>query len=417
MRGGLCAALAATVSLAFCLSPFYQPVSSTAADEGITWTVGAETIEIETVNATILLSTKFPAAMVKHVDEEGVHGDGFLFSSVLGYNATAGGGIVLDEVPYHAPLDEAAWSVDGPIIGENPDGTAAVTLALSATIDMHRRLVIDGGGNPSSGTPGSETISEWADVTIKYVVSTQNTYSSFDVPLESPHYPINGSSEIKFDISMEPRVNIFADSLALDVGLMKMDYGVFGTSLTAGPYYFRGYEDEAVSICDPTVNETDGTELIMHTFQYRSTPKQMFAFVEEAENETGFFGWASQSLQSSSVTEDGLNDVTTFYRTDGSSLRVYMATPLNDTTTMVVHDPSIGLLGWASGDGTIDYPDDDVGGFMGLSAFSVAVGVVAGLAAASGVGIYWVRRSGGGDKDPADAVSLERNRYYRHKRP
>jgi len=417
MKEGLCAALAATLSLVVCLSPFYQPVSSAAADEGITWTVGAESIEIETANATILLSTKFPAAMVRHVDEEGVHGDGFLFSSLLGYNATTEDGIVLDDVPYHAPLDQAVWYVAGPVADMNPDGTAAVTLTMSATVDIHRRLVIDGGGNPSSGTPGSEIIPAWADVTVKYIVSTQNTYSVFEVPLESPHYPINGSSEVKFDVSVEPKVDIFADRLALDMGLMKMDYGVFGTSLTAGPYYFRGYEEEVVSVCDPKVNETDGTELVVHIFQYRSEPKQMFAFVEETENETGFFGWASQSFQSSSITEDGLEDVATFYRTDGASLRVYMATPLNDSTTMVVHDPSIGLLGWTSGDGTIDYPDDRAGGFVGLSVLSVAVGIIAGLAAVSGVGIYWVRKSGGRDRDPADVVSLEGNRYYRHKRP
>jgi hypothetical protein len=410
MRGGLGVALVATVPLLLCLSALCVPVLSAAAEDDITWTTDAETIEIETANATILLSKMFPAVMVRHVDDEGVHGDGFTFSSILGYNATDDGGIILDEVPYRAPFNQSVWSLEGPVRGTSPDGTAAVIVTLSATVDMHRRLVIGGGGNPEPSTPGSEVIPAWADIVVKYTVSATDTYSAFDWLEESPQYPINGSSEIKFDISIAPKEDIFADRLALDIGLMKMDYGVFEPSLTAGPYYFRGYEYGEVCVCDPTVNETDGTELIVHTFQARDDLKQLFSFVETDENETGFFGWASQAMQSLSEAESNLENVTAFYRTDGTSLRVYMATPLNESTAMVVHDPSIGLLG----DGTVDYPDTEVGGFIGLSPLSVAAGVVAGLATSGIFGVYWVRKSRAGDRDPADEVSLESNRYYRH---
>ncbi len=136
-----------------------------------------------------------------------------------------------------------------------------------------------------------------------------------------------------------------ADSAALDIGVMMMDGYEFGPTANDMPYVLQGYEDDGVSVSDPEVNETepDGVTLLMHTFQHRSEFKQIFEFVEGSEA-LGYFSWARMAQLSWSGTEDALENISTFYRTDGAALRVYLTTPMNETTTRIVHDPSVGVF-------------------------------------------------------------------------
>ncbi len=377
-------------------------------DEGITYTVDPGVVTVTTPNVTVQISTTIPAVIVWNSTNTSEPGNGFLFSTILGYNTTLPDGLVLDQVPYHATFDTTVWTPVGPSLTSDPELGDVLTMEMVTTVDMNKRLAFSG-GNPEPGTPGIEVIEDWATVTAKFIVTEESYSAAFDAD-DSPEYPVNGSTEVKFDISIEIHVPIDADSLALDMSLMKMDSSVFGPSLEAESYLFRGYQDTTVTVSDPAVNETDGEELIMHTFDPRDGCKQLFEFVDI--NETGFFGWADEALMDWSNADPDLVDVTTYYRTDGEALKVYVATPLQNETELITHDPSVGAYISSSGGGYVPLPGG--GSIVGSSVASIAIGMLIGVAVAGATGAYIAVRNLS-KEDPADLVRLEKNRYYRKK--
>lgn len=385
-----------------------QGALAAGADEGITYSVDPGVVTVQTENMTIQISTTLPAVIVWNSTDISEPGDGFLFSTILGYNTTLPDGLVLDQAPYHATFDTTVWSPVGPTLTTDPDLGDVFTMEMVTTVDMNKRLAFSG-GNPEPGVPGMETIEDWAEVTVKFIV-TENSYSAEYDTTDSPEFTVNGSSEVKFDISIDLLKPIDADSLALDLGLMKMDSTIFGPSLSAESYLFRGYQETDVTISDPSVNETDGEELIMHTFEPRDGCKQLFEFVDI--NETSFFGWADQALTDWSNADPDLVDVTTYYRTDGEALRVYVSTPLTNETELITHDPSLGAYIWSSGGGYVPLPGG--GSIVGSSVTSLAIGLLIGVAVAGATGAYFAARNLS-KEDPADLVRLEKNRYYRKK--
>jgi hypothetical protein len=388
------------------------PVESAAQGE-ITYTVDADRITISTPNMTVVLSTLYPAAVVFTEGNESEPGDGFVLSAILGYNQSMDNTINLSAVPYHAPLDNATWTLVGPVEETETELGHAIIVTLTASVDVVKKPVYTGGGGSGgSGSGGSVYVEDWANVTVQYVVTTRNYSQVFDQISESPAYPVNGTTEIKFDVDIEPKKPLDVDRLALDFGLMKMDNSSFEPSTTVGAYLFRGYQANGVTVSDPSLNETDGTTPIMHEFTYRYQYKQMFSYVNETNVTDGFFSWASQVLLRWSGTNDTLVDASTYYRTDGESLRVYVAVPLDVDITRIVCDPSLGVFtaSTSGGGGVIDYPD---GSMIGSSVFSITIGAVIGAAIVGGASVYVFVRKGSGDEDPADVVSLEKNRYYR----
>ena len=376
----------------------------------ITYSVADGVVTIQTENMTVKISTAMPAAIVWSAGNESEPGYGFLFSAILGFNTTEPTGLVLDEVPYHASFDHAVWSLTGPTEQTDADKGDSVTVALESTVDIIQRLVF-GDGNPTPGSPGTVTIEDWATVTVTFIVSTKNHSATFDAVTDSPAFAVNGTSEIKFDISIDILKPIFADSLALDIALMKMNAEDFGPALLSEPYLLRGYQDGTVTESDPAVNETDGETLLMHTFQNRDQFKQLFTFVDV--NETSFFGWASEALLDWSNADPALEQVTTYYRTDGEALRMYITTPLTNETELITHDPSIGIfIPSGSGGGIVPLPGG--GSIVGSSAMSIAVGLLIGVAVAGGAGAYMATKDLS-KEDPTQLVVLEKNRYYRKK--
>ncbi len=414
-RGFVTSLLVATfVMLGLFAVPAAPSVSAVQSD--ITYTVGTDRITINTPNMTVVLSTLYPAAVVFTKGNESLPGDGFVLSAILGYNQSADGTLNLSAVPYHAPFDVATWSVAGPIEETDDEHGHRLLITLAATVDIVKKLEHTGGGGGSgSGTVGAVTTEDWANVTVRYVVTTRNYSQSFDAISSSPAYPVNGTTEIKFDVDIEPKKPLDVDRLALDFGLMKMDSATFAPSTTIGQYLFRGYQASGLSVSDPMLNETDGTTPIMHEFVYRYQYKQMFSYLNSTNVTDGFFSWANQSLLSWSSANDTLVDVSTYYRTDGESLRVYVAIPLDVALTKMVCDPSIGVFTASSagnGGGIIDYPD---GSIIGSSVFSITLGAVIGAAIVGGASVYVFVRRGQSDDDPSEVVSLEKNRYYRGK--
>ncbi|MBE0518086.1 MAG: hypothetical protein IH630_02525 [Thermoplasmata archaeon] len=381
------------------------------AIDGLTYSDNGFVIVIQTDNMEIAINKTIPAVVVRELNSTNETGYGMIVSSVLGYNETEDGLLVLEDVPYHASFEHATWTADDPV-QETDDRGSVITVAMHSSVPMNKRIAYDS-GNPEPGSPGIEIIDDWAYVTIEFTITSGNYSSNYDVE-DAPDYLVNGSSELKFDVNLEFNTPIDPDHLALDIGVMKMDFETFVPTSMDEPYLFQGYQSDEISISDPLVNETDGTTLIMHPFQNRGEFKQIFTFVDEngtLEETNSFFCWASEALQ---VWEDGdesLENVTAFYRTDGTALKVYLSTPIDNETASILHDPSLGLFeAPGGGGGVVILPD---GSIIGTSAMSSVVGILIGFVAASGVGIYAAVRKKSSDEDPADIVSLEKNRYYR----
>jgi hypothetical protein len=372
----------------------------------ITYSVGASGVEIHSANTTVLISNSLPAASTRAGNLTNLTGDGFVLRSFIGYNASYGGGFSPDLIEFIAPTNRSTWTITGPQESEDSQG-AVVSLEMSTRLDMIQLGGPGGGpGGPGSGGPSS-VIQNWAEVTIRFSVSTYDYSATYQGLSQSPSYAVNGSSELKFDVSMVILKPLPVNSLALEVVLVKMDDSLYTPSASSGPYGFRGYQGgDKITDSDPSVNETQGSTLVIHNFEYRNQFKQTFDFVNETGIPDGFFSWASQA-RTGTTGGASLTNVSAFYRTDGEALTVYLSTPLTTDTITIDHDPSVGVFGGSS------YPIVLPGNpTLGTSLLSVVVGVAVGLGVAGGTGVY-VLSSRSEDQDPADPVDLEKNRYYR----
>lgn len=382
------------------------PAQAAGAEDGMSYEIVGDVVVVTTPDAEVGIWTVLPSAVVRAEGQLDEPGYGFIFSAILAYNVSDDGMLVLEEVPYHAPLEHMVWTLVD--VSETTDAQMGevVTVTMAADTNINKRLTMDG-GNPEPGSPGVLVIEDWATVTVAFTVATGNFSSSYDVA-DAPEYLVNGSTEIKYDIQIDIHKAIDVDSCALDIGVVKMDDYEFAPTTDDGQYVFSGYQADEVSVSYPSVNETetDGVTLLMHQFEHRSGLKQIFEFVEDSDA-TAFFSWASMAAIDVSGSTS-LTGLSTYYRTDGDMLRVYLTTPLDPETTVIVHDPSIGVF-QTGGGGVVRLPD---GTIFGSSALSLAVGLVVGLAAVAGVGTYAVMKREV-DEDPLDLVRLEKNRYYR----
>lgn len=381
-----------------------------AEADHIAYAVGPEDITIETSMMSVKISKSHPSIMVRHAGNSTEPGYGLVFSSVLAYNSTPADQLVLEDVAYRAPLEKTAWTLLGPTSQEDSDGGCAVVVSLEALVTMQKKLM-SGGRNPDPGPTDSESITGWASISVTFTISTQNRSFSYGEIPGSSQFFVNGSTEVKLDIELRLHKTIQADRAALEMTIMQMEWGSF-TQPSAVPYTLRGYEANGETVCNPAVNETNGTHETVHTFQHRNQLKQMFSF-EHANESEAFFAWASQARLARTGSE-GLEAVAAYYRTDGEALRIYLSTPVDESTEMIYHDPSIGVLPLSAGgeDGFVHLPE---GTLIGESIFSLGVGVAIGVATAGGITVLIALRRPVSE-DPTDLVVLEKNRYYKGKR-
>ena len=385
------------------------PSSSIAQADEITYAEMADIVLVETPDMSVAIYKTFPAAMLRAAGQEDGPGYGFVLSAALGYNATEDGMLVLEDVPYHASFEHSTWTVSPVQEGTDPESGQTVTVELTSSVNINKRVAFNS-SNRLPGEPGIDIIEGWADVTVRFIVSFGNYSSHYADVDDSPDYQVNGSTELKFDIDIDINEAIDASDLALDIGLMMMDNYTFSPTSMPEQYIFQGYQEDEVTDSYPSENETDGDVMLLHQFRPRDGFKQLFTFVEdEAES---FFGWARQAELGWTDLPDELIDVATLYRTDGESLRVYLSTPLNATTSSILHDPSLGLLLPGGNGGYVDIPDSEI--TIGASGESVMVGLLTGFLIVGTIGAYAVVRKRSSE-DPTDLVRLEKNRYYRKK--
>ncbi len=383
------------------LVPLAPGTVSAGVHADISYSVLASGVEIRSANATVLISTTVPAASVRTGDLTNHTGDGFVLRSFIGYNAT-GTGFAPSMTSFIAPTSKSAWTLSGPWENETPQGRI-VTVSLRATLDM--MAMGTAGGMMGMGGP-MYTVHDWAEVTVRFQVSAYDYTSACQNVHGSPLYAVNGSSELKFDISMAILKPLPVNCLALQVALMKMDGTNYTPSTSSGSYGFMGYQAGGmISRSNPKVNETQNSMLAVHQFQNRERLKQTCDFVNWTGAPDGYFSWARQAA-TSTAAGTSLANVSASYRTDGESLAIYLSTPVTLGTLAIDHDPSIGVFG-----GTSTAPVALPGlGALGPLLLAIVVG-----AAAGGVGVYMLSAMGE-DRDPASSVVLEKNRYYRKRR-
>jgi hypothetical protein len=377
--------------------------------KGIVYDEDSDAVTIATGNATIDISKLYPAAMIRAANDTSGNGYGVMVSSLVGYNASDALENPLADARYHAPMTGAVWQTVGPVETTDEARGDTVSFALKATVDMTRRTVGSGSGSGAPGQPGPELIRDWAEVQFTFLVSTkghQKAYEGF------PDYftDINGSTEVRFEVNVRLNKDIYADRLAIDIGLCLMEAGSLVVAPSEEPYRFYGYQADGVSTSNPAVNETNGSTPVIHRFQYRNSHEQMFAFVEDGV-EKGYFAWANKVMLNWSAGNSSLTDSTAHYGTDGECLRLYLSSPIGPDVTAVTLDPSVGIYALSGANGGIVRPPDD-GGILGASAMSVNIGIlIGGVVIGSGVAVLYASRRR--EEDPADVVSLEKNRYYR----
>lgn len=402
-----------TVATLLSASMLLVSAPASALQDDISFTQDYDSVTIKTDNSTVEISKAFPAAFIRPANDTTGYGYGFMTSCFVGYNESDVLENPLAEGAYHASLTNASWTMIGPTESSDDAVGNAVTVAFRATVDMSYRQSGGGQGSGGSGSAGAVIIEDWAVVQFTFQVSTKSHFSVYP-GFSDQNILVNGSTEVKFDVGITLSKTINADSLAMDMGLAKVHSSNLSAPADTQGYKLLGYQSDGITTSYPSVNETDGTAPIIHRFQYRNAHEQMFAFVEENVTK-GYFSWANKVMLNWSGGSNTLEDTRTYYGTDGECLRIYVSSPIGLETTAITHDPSIGIFeAPGGGGGVIIIPDD--GGIFGSSAMSVAAGVVIGGAIIGGsVGVMWVT-SRRGEDDPADTLSLEKNRYYRRRR-
>jgi len=400
-----------TAFLLFAAGSALPSIPADATDMDIVYDEDADGITIATENATIDISKLRPSGMIRAADDTSTTGYGFTISSFIGYNVSETAENPFADWAYQASLEGISWEVIGPSKTTTEEGST-VTVALSAMVDMTKRLPGSTTGTGTTPQPGTEIIHEWAEVQFTFQVSTNHrvaTYAGFS----DYQVDVNGSTEMKFDMSMKLNKMIYVNRLAVEMNLCVMEAGNIVVAPSDEPYRFYGYQSDGVSTSDPAVNETDGTSPIVHRFQYRQTEEQMFAFVEDGVP-MGYFAWANKIKLNWSAGSSSLADSTAHYGTDGECLKLYLSSPIDRDVVAVSLDPSLGVFASAvsggGGGGVIRPPED--GGIFGSSAMSVATGaLIGGVVIGSCVSALYISRRG--KDDPAETVTLESNRYYR----
>lgn len=372
----------------------------------ITYTIMPEGIVIQSANATVLISSEIPAASIRPGHLTDSLGDGFVLRALVGYNSTGAGGFSPDMIEFSASTDRSSWGMSGPWVTKDSRGML-VRVEMNARLDMVR---VGSQGMPGYGGPNL-VVQNWGEITVRYSLSTYDHESTYQGLTQSPSYRINGSSELKFDVDLLVLKPLPVDSLALELALMKMSGWQYSPPTGSAPYRFRGYQwGGTVTESDPAVNETQGSTPVVHRFEYREQYKQAFDFLNETGVPEGYFSWARQaSIGSSSGAE--VADVSTYYRTDGEALVLYLSTPLMRNTLTVSHDPSIGIF--VTNIHPIVLPGD-----VGLETHLVSVlaGVAVGAVVAGGTWALVASSRAARQEDHSDLVDLERNRYYRGRR-
>lgn len=401
------------VTMLFSASILFVSAPASAMQDEVSFTQDDDSVTIKTDNVTVEISKLFPAALVRPANDTTGYGYGFMTSCFIGYNESDVLENPLAEGRYHASLTNTTWTMIGPTESSDDVLGHSVTVAFMATVDISYRLAGGGQGSGGSGSAGAVLIEDWAEVQFTFQVSTKSHFSAYP-GFSDQDISVNGSTEVKFDIGVTLNKAIFADHLATDTSLAKVHSSDMSAPADSQGYKLFGYQVDGVTTSDPSVNETDGTSPIVHRFQYRYAHSQMFAFVEENITK-GYFSWANKVMLNWSGGSSTLGDTMAYYGTDGECLRVYISTPISVETTAITHDPSLGMFE-APGGGVwpIRVPDD--GGIFGASAMSVVAGVViGGVVIGGGVGVIWAtsRRT---EEDPADTISLEKNRFYRKRR-
>ena len=402
-----------TIATLFSASILFAAAPASALQDDISFTQDVDSVTIMTDNATVEISKVFPAAFIRPANDTTGYGYGFVTSCFIGYNESDVLENPLAEGRYHASLTNATWAMIGPTESSDDEIGHSVTVAFRATVDVSYRQAGGGQGSGGSGSSGAVLIEDWAVVQFTFQVSTKSHFSGYP-GFSDQDIVVNGSTEVKFDIGITLNKAIYADSLAMDTGLAKMHSSNLSAPADSQGYKLLGYQSDGVTTSDPSVNETDGTAPIVHRFQYRNAHEQMFAFAEDNVTK-GYFSWANKVMLNWSGGSSTLEDTRTYYGTDGECLRLYVSTPISAETTAISLDPSVGIFETSGGGGgVIRIPDD--GGIFGASAMSVAAGVVIGGAIIGGsVGVMWAT-SRRGEEDPAETLSLEKNRFYRKRR-
>jgi len=391
----LSAFIAAVSVLAFAMAPALA--AHALAPQAPTLSDGAGQMIFSGANITVRLSDSAPSMQFSYPGQPQL-AFRMQYTRCIAFNDTGDGRYQGSEALFAATMAGAQWQNErfSPNAGS---GGGAVGLRMRATLDMveqERPDVVPPAGQQGgqTGTPPFQprTIASALRITFTYELHQYNgTYGGPEVQLR-----LQGGNELKIGITVEPLVAIPATHLAVEQSLS-------GGS-ESGEGEFQLYGSEGPVSARAAVDEKQGDQEMMHSFEERNSAQQRIGYAAEANKDKGFYTWVT-GVEARGPAGNANASMATSFRTDGTSLKLYGSFGLVTGASEYYIDPTIGVV-----PDILDDLADAVIDYASAHRQSLAVGGAVGGVLSLAI----VLVKGAGKK--GDSVTLKDNRYYKGER-
>ena len=385
----------ATVVLAAFAALVLLLLPSTGASAGVAVADTQAQVLFSGANISVEISKGYPSLLFNcpgH-EERGLVAE---YTRIIGFNDTGDGTYQGSEAVFIARLSEGAWSVRAWTEGQgsSPVARAEATSNVDITLTGSQNNsagVGQGSGQPAPSPQPGGIVRNALRLTFTYELHEINvTYGSPSAPLT-----LRGGAEAKIGMAIVPLAAIPSTHLCIEQSLRREG--------SIEPQQFKLFDGLGEKLADGSVNEIQGSQEVMHRFADRAEEQQRVGYVTSSGAEEGFYTWTAR-VEARRASGSSNGSLSTSYRTDGSSLKLYAAFRQSSDVSEYVIDPTIGTIPEA-----IEEIAAAIVDYVTAHRQSLAIGVVIGAAVAVSAVAAKSSRGKGGD----GAASIERNPYFK----